>query len=853
MIPISLLKKAFAVAFVACLPCYGVTVWTDSGSGHKWTNPSNWTASVPNSGQDAQVDYIPGRSGPIIEAGESAYCNVLRGPGMSWGLESILTMTGGSLQAAAIKIANDPTGVGRLLQVGGTLSVINRLQPGFNGVGTYEMTGGTMTAGQGLRIGYRSGSTGYAIIHNGQCCPDLIHVGTEGNGTLTIHGGLVDTTGGSGAVLVPENDITGSGHIQLNGGTLKAASISFGSTGSMDITGGQMILPGDYTADMQDFVERGIITAHNGRGDVFYEHNESEDQTEVTASAIDYGVAWNPDPEHRAELDVWESEPLTVSWSPGDWADARDIYFGRSFDEVAAADNTLPVGSSVYQGRQTQTSFTWPGVVEIGDVFYWRIDEVDTATEQIWPGSVWKIQIKDHVMIDDFDQYEDDTQLQNGWQSNASNPTGAQISLSVFDLVYVYVNQSMKLDFASPSIPDYGEVVKSFAMPQDWTSNDIQSLSFHYYGHPDMDQLVIKIFDGANTQQVTLDDKDMLRFEQWQAVDIDLQEFAGIALNQVRSISIGGWVGQQSVPGQTAKIYIDEIVLYGPRCMPDYTVLDRNRDCVIDIEDAAKWMGDWLLTGYQVLASDPGQAGLRVFYTFDHFAGNTAVDMSGNDFHAVLDECGGCSPWDQSDAVSGFSLFLDGSYGLTVPVDVFATVDDGMTLSLWVKADVAADAPVYPVEFFAGQASRDPNQHKWDMVGFRPESDQAYTQWTHYAFVKDASLGVMDIYRDGVLAARSTGALKSMSGASSDVRIGLEALETSGGFEGRLDELRIFDRALTHDEIVHLAQGPGAVVYQPLTPVQVQDEPVADDNINYGDYGKIAAQWLGMEMWPASN
>ncbi len=836
-------KASLILILLAVFPCFAASIWTDGGSGYKWTTSSNWSGGLPHSSVDAVVDFVPGGSGPLIESGDNASCNVLRGPGDYDSRECVLTMTGGALQAVAVKIANNASGVGKFLQQGGTLSIVNRLQPGFKGVGTYEMTGGTMTAGQGLRIGYISGSTGYAVIHDGQCLSDLIHVGGEGNGNLIINGGLVDCTGGSGAVLVPEDDITGSGHIQLNGGILKASSIVFKSTGSMDITGGQFILTGDVTLDIKDYVDLGVITAHDGRGEVLYEYTSG--QTVVTASAVDYAVAWNPSPEHRAVLEVWDSEPMTVTWSAGDFADAHDVYFGTSYEEVLAGD------PEVYRGRQSSTSYTWPEMVEIGQVFYWRIDEVNTSTQEVWPGSVWMIQIKDQVMIDDFDGYANDTQLQNGWQSNYSNPTGAQISLTVDDRIYVYVNQSMKIDFMNPSGPHYGEVVKTLAPSQNWASNNIQSLSFRYFGHPDVEQLIVKVSDGSNTSQFSTDKKDILTLEQWQAVDIDLDDFAGINLSQVQSISIGAVIPGRSVPGQTARIYIDDIALYGPRCMADYTVLDRNGDCLIDIEDAAFWMQDWLLAGYTVNASDPGQTGLRAWYSFDVFAGNTAVDLSGNDFHAAVDACVSCDPWDDTDAVSGYALYLDGTYGVTIPGQVFDTVSTGMTISLWIKADVDPDSPVYPIEFFAGDSSRDASQYKWDMAGIRPGLEDAYTQWTHYAFVKDASGGVMRIYRDGLLAARQKDAAKLMDGSgASDARIGLETGQAQGGFAGRLDEFMIFDRALSHDEVLYLAQGASSSLYQPLLPVVGTKDPVADGAIDYEDFGWIGSNWLSTELWP---
>ena len=66
---------------------------------------------------------------------------------------------------------------------------------------------------------------------------------------------------------------------------------------------------------------------------------------------------------------------VVLSWTSPDFASAHDVYFGTSFEDVNRADRDHPLGVLVGQG-QTATSYDPPGLLDYGQTYYWRVDEV---------------------------------------------------------------------------------------------------------------------------------------------------------------------------------------------------------------------------------------------------------------------------------------------------------------------------------------------------------------------------------------------------------------------------------------------------------------------------------------------
>jgi hypothetical protein len=110
--------------------------------------------------------------------------------------------------------------------------------------------------------------------------------------------------------------------------------------------------------------------------------------------------AWDPDPPDEAgDVPV----DVNLSWRPGLWAASHEVYFGTSESEVTNA--TTASDPSIYRGSVGITgpdgndrySYDVPETLELGNIYYWRIDEVNEdwvsgpvpPVNDRWKGDVW--------------------------------------------------------------------------------------------------------------------------------------------------------------------------------------------------------------------------------------------------------------------------------------------------------------------------------------------------------------------------------------------------------------------------------------------------------------------------------
>ena len=83
---------------------------------------------------------------------------------------------------------------------------------------------------------------------------------------------------------------------------------------------------------------------------------------------------------------------LLLSWTPGEFADKHDVYFGNSFADVNNATNLDPMGPDlIHRARQGATSYAIPERLDFGQTYYWRVDEVNAPPNSnfVFKGDVW--------------------------------------------------------------------------------------------------------------------------------------------------------------------------------------------------------------------------------------------------------------------------------------------------------------------------------------------------------------------------------------------------------------------------------------------------------------------------------
>ena len=80
---------------------------------------------------------------------------------------------------------------------------------------------------------------------------------------------------------------------------------------------------------------------------------------------------------------------VILGWAAGPYAETHDVYLGTNWDDVNDASTTDPRGVLVSPG-QAETTFDPEGLLEFGQTYYWRIDEVNApAAPATFKGAVW--------------------------------------------------------------------------------------------------------------------------------------------------------------------------------------------------------------------------------------------------------------------------------------------------------------------------------------------------------------------------------------------------------------------------------------------------------------------------------
>jgi len=319
--------------------------WDDGDPGnHLWSSANNWNPnSVPGTDGTANIfSSAVEPNGPVIQNGitTASLGNVVIG----W--DGCLTITGGTLNT------------------GGLL-------PGWHGDSTNDGT---------LKV---SGGTANCVTFS---------VGNVGRGTVSVTGGTIAATG---SFNIPHPGGGGSGKVSLDGGTITSPTLAMSENGQLDITGGTLIVNGDIRSNVDTFASQGWLTAYDGRGTIVADYNNTNaGKTTITATEPNWAIAYDPEPENwDGAIAVIAANDANLVWSPGDYkadSNGHDVYLGTSFSDVNDADTS----SSVYKGRQDANSYD-PGTLTAGQVYYWRIDEVNDANgDSPWKGDVWKFEVQ---------------------------------------------------------------------------------------------------------------------------------------------------------------------------------------------------------------------------------------------------------------------------------------------------------------------------------------------------------------------------------------------------------------------------------------------------------------------------
>jgi hypothetical protein len=553
--------------------------WDNGGEGALWNVAGNWNPDgVPAAGDTAQVFLEDANC--LIDSSIEAECSTLS-VGTGGTGPCYVDMTGGSLTLDGhLRVGEGGTSTGFFNLSAGTIdSVGGRLWVGINGTGTLTMTDGEMNFYDKIEIGKNANGVGTLYIHGGTVNFDGngnstdLEIGKYGTGSIYMTGGVINVED-----QIKLGQESGSGSLYLHGGTINTSNIRAADqilgTALIDITEGVLTLAGNDTEVVNDYISRGWIVGYGGLGIVEVTYASDLNQTVVTASNLPPELAQNPDPHHLTTVNRTTDGPI-LSWTPGMYAVSHDVYFGMDPNAVHDANNETDADNvalwAEFKGNQTLTSYD-PGPLELGQTYYWRIDEVnEPEPNSPWIGSVWEFTVADHIVVDDFESYNDIAFEEEGsnliymtWVDGFENPTvnGSTIGYvtgNSLETDNVHGGQQSAPISYDNTTATYSEVtvsIEDLSIDSDWTKESLKTLSLWFYGSP-VNAATVQMYVKVNDAEVTYDGS--LNVAMWQEWSIDLADF-NTDLSNVTIFGIG--FRRTGAIGNRGSILLDDIRLH---------------------------------------------------------------------------------------------------------------------------------------------------------------------------------------------------------------------------------------------------------------------------------------------------
>jgi hypothetical protein len=610
--------------------------------------------------------------------------------------------------------------------------------------------------------------------------------------------------------------------------------------------------------------------------------------------------AENPSPEDAA-TDL-RRDP-TLVWKRGTNIETHNIYIGTNFSDVN--DATEDVHPNVIFAQSDVNNFT-PGNLEFDTTYYWRVDEVNGT--DIWRGPVWSFTVGHYLVVDDFESYNDINPDQPGsnriflaWVDGyGTTDNGALVGNEIppFAERAIVHGGSQAMPFFYDDNMKYSEAKKTLTQQRDWTEAGMRALSLWFYGNPDNSPEPMYVAIANNTGPsavVNFPDSSALQVAVWHQWTIDLSLFAedGIDLTDVNSIAIGFGNKNNLQAGGSGEVIFDDIRLYPPRCILSERTAEFARldfmplgnpagDCVIDYLELEIMARDWLVMDEVIATTPPGTSGLVANYQFETGTGTLAADTSGNNHSGTL-TAGGISWISPGIMNSNSAVHFDGyTAGSRISIGTWnpAAGTNQLTLALWINwagpRDPAQGQPQGLICKRDGW-SADDLMFMFEMdtpdsadtrgaVGLRQYSsagtdvyseahvmDQFIGRWAHVAAVFDGTTA--RLYLNGSEIA--SGPFSFANGTGAGMTIGNNNSDSwpdcPGVFNGDMDDVRIYNRALTPAQVAYLADTTPADGELHSVPSLAELFEAGDQStlvVNFRDFAVLANHWLEKMLWP---
>lgn len=735
-------------------------------------------------------------------------------------------------------LAGSSTGApGTLIMTGGSLGYDNQFQIGKRAAGKVLMVSDDVNdpGGYPVLFGDASGSDGY-IKFGGK------DYGT-GDAYMLIANGLMNANGIS--------IYTAEGYIEIAGGTMELGDARSNSFPTMEA----YVLDQYYNLDQME--------CYYGSGEL---------QTVQDAPEAGWVTVWCdprppncpgfPSPAKRAVADLLELGKLV--WDGGATADSHKLYLSTIRSEVNEMNSTV----LVYTGDVNEYTIQ-QGDLVIGENHYWRAveyNDVDVACT----GPIWFFTIGECVSVDDFESY------------TVSFPSGTSWTDDPDWETIIYLNQgttyydahggikSMRINYLELDEDNYGDVFMNLGAGalKDWTlGGSASAASFWYQAPIETEKIQVRVNNNSFFDVgATLDGC-------WHEATASYVELGG-GCNNVTQFTIRLGDGNYNGLTEGYDIYIDDLGICESRCVASRAMsADLDDDCDVDALDLSVLAGDWLIYDADRGPYNGDVCGDTTF-AYDAARGSNVAVFDGNDDYIQL------------------------------PGEAFANFND-KTLSLWAYYDTTPGVQGEPnagnpfragSAFYRGymemlrpghgEAIGEDYTIKWRM-GYGPQADYEGLNfdntWVHLAGVARVDcqgirleLYVNGVYRDSDICPAHTN--NRVYGGDPVTIGGVTVTSTGGGngFCGKIDDVRLYSRALTSTEINNIYTGsppasdlklhyalnesPGAATAADAVSTHYFDivslanlydaESTGSKAVNFKDYVILADQWGTSMVWP---
>jgi len=404
---------------------------------------------------------------------------------------------------------------------------------------------------------------------------------------------------------------------------ISAASVGSATTASAEYKGTRY----DVNNDPYTWTIPGPFTIG---GNYYWRIDETND-SDVIAEGLVWeftthdGGAYNPVPVNGAAA---LSEPLQLSWTPGDWAASTNghrVYFTTVANGGILANPIFPRPTdSRYRGQQTGTTYSLANMAGAftlvpGTTYYWCVDEVNGSTT--WYGPVWKFTPNQYANIDDFEDYNSTNDVNVNWPdgyviTDDGSPvrTGNARRGLVRDATGKYLRYTYNNSGTAPGGMAFSEARRPYSGGTSFTGGGVlspapEALRIDYLGAATnaadevYDRMYVAIEDTTgnvsvyynpdpNAAQVTIWTSWYSRLTDINAAGAPLP----VNMEAITGFAIGfGIRGNNWDFGGDGNVMFDNIRLYAATCVPEFgPTADFDGDCDVDFNDLMIMAQEWL-------------------------------------------------------------------------------------------------------------------------------------------------------------------------------------------------------------------------------------------------------------------